>query len=165
VSFAADFRDLTGVAAEFDVVISCDNALPHLLDPSDLPKALGQMRAKLRPEGTLVVSMRDFDKALIERPANAVPTIVAGPPRQVFVRLHDWDEGQPFYTVRLLVLTNGENGWTIAEHSTRFRAITRAELTEAASEAGFESIQWHPSGTISGLGQPVITASASPSEP
>ena len=41
VSFdVADFRDLSSVAGLFDVVISCDNAIPHLLDAEDLPKAL-----------------------------------------------------------------------------------------------------------------------------
>jgi glycine/sarcosine N-methyltransferase len=32
----ADFRELDEVDGTFDVVISCDNALPHLLDDADL---------------------------------------------------------------------------------------------------------------------------------
>jgi hypothetical protein len=37
VSFApADFRDLATVSRTFDVVLSCDNALAHLLDEAQV---------------------------------------------------------------------------------------------------------------------------------
>ena len=43
ISFAAcDFRDLNPVEGAFDVVISCDNAIPHLLTDDDLARAFGQ---------------------------------------------------------------------------------------------------------------------------
>ena len=159
VSFGlADFRDLSSVSGVFDSVISCDNAIPHLLDEEDVPKALGQMRAKLRLGGLLVLTMRDFDRALIERPVVAPPVIVPGPPRRVLLRLHDWDEDRPFYTVRFLVLTQTESGWAAVEHTTRHRAITRDELTQAALAADFRAIAWLPTGQIEGLDQQVMTA-------
>jgi glycine/sarcosine N-methyltransferase len=113
----ADFRDLSEIEDLFDVVISCDNAAPHLLDEADVPKALAQMHGKLRRGGLLVVTMRDFDKALTERPPMGSPVIVAGPPRRVLIRLHDWDENRPCYTVRYLVLTESEGGWELAERA------------------------------------------------
>jgi SAM-dependent methyltransferase len=83
-SFAvADFRDLSGIEGQFDMVISCDNAVPHLLEVADVPRVLTQMRRKLRPGGLLVITMRDFDEALKERPPIAPPVVVAGPPRRV----------------------------------------------------------------------------------
>jgi glycine/sarcosine N-methyltransferase len=153
----ADFRDLSGVEGEFDVVISCDNAIPHLLDAGDVPKALTQMRSRLRRGGLLVITMRDFDQALAERPSMAPPVIVAGPPRRVLVRLHDWDEERPSYTVRYLVLTESESGWNLAEHTTRYRAITRDELATAARAAGLSDIAWPTERTVVG-GQQVMTA-------
>src|SRR5213076_1057587 len=93
----ADFRDLSSIDGLFDVVISCDNAVPHLLDGADVPKALAQMCARLRSGGLLVITMRDFDTALREKPPMAPPVIVAGVPRRVLVRLHDWDDDQPCY--------------------------------------------------------------------
>jgi len=157
VSFGvADFRDLSRVEDDFDVVICCDNALPHLLDEADLPRAFAAMHAKLRPGGLLVVTMRDFDAALADRPPLAPPALVAGPPRRVLVRLHDWDEDRPCYTVRYLVLTEGDDGWSVAEHATRYRAITRAELEAAAGAVGFEELAW-PDARIVG-DQRVLTA-------
>jgi hypothetical protein len=100
--------------------------------------------------------MRDFDRALVERPAIAPPVVVPGPPRRVLVRLHDWDDGAPLYTVRYIVLTESDRGWSVEERATRYRAITRAELSAAASAEGFEEISW-PDATIVG-GQQVLTA-------
>jgi len=61
----------------------------------------------------------------------------------VLVRLHDWDDAAPFYTLRAIVLTEQDGGWTAEEHTTRYRALTRAELEGAATSAGLESIRWH----------------------
>ena len=64
----ADFRDLRGVPGEFDVVTACDNAIAHLLDQADVDLALKQMYRKLRPGGLLAISVRDYDRALKDRP-------------------------------------------------------------------------------------------------
>ena len=155
----ADFRDLSVVDATFDVVLSYDNAVPHLLGDADLAAALRAMLAKLRPGGLLVIGTRDHDRALVERPPVAPPIVVAGPPRRVLVRLHDWDDDAPCYTVRYLVLTETERGWTVHEHTTRYRALTRAALAGAAAAAGFDDVTWH-AGEDVGLGQQVLTGSA-----
>ncbi len=153
----ADFRDLSRIEGRFDVVISCDNAVPHLLDERDVPVALGQMRARASAGGMLVITMRDFDQALADRPAIAPPVLVPGPPRRVLVRLHDWDDDRPFYTVRYLVLTETGEDWNVKEHATRCRAITRADLSAAAVAAGFTDVAWPADRTIVG-GQQVMTA-------
>lgn len=155
----ADFRDLSEISGEFDVVVACDNAIPHVLEESDLPKALGQMRSKLRPGGLLVITMRDFDRALVDRHPIGAPAVIRGAPRQMLVRLHDWDRDRPYYTVRYLILTEADDGWSMRELRTRLRAITRAELTRAAEESGFAEIEWPSAAAIVGR-QPVMTARA-----
>jgi glycine/sarcosine N-methyltransferase len=156
----ADFGDLRGVTGPFDVVLSADNALPHLLTDADLAHALRAMRTQMRPGGLLVVTMRDYDRALVERPPVAPPLLIAGPPRRVVVRLHDWDgAGSPVYTVRFLVCTELDEGWHVEDHAARYRAITRRAFTAAAEAAGFINPTWH-SGPDAGFHQPVMTASA-----
>ena len=124
IAFAiCDFRDLQPVEGAFDVVISCDNAIPDLLTDDDIALALQAMRSKLRPGGLLAISMRDYDKILADRPATATPQIDPGPPRRVLVRLNDrGSPDSPMYTVHFLVLTEGQAGWTVAHHSSRYRA-------------------------------------------
>jgi SAM-dependent methyltransferase len=159
IAFAVcDFRDLSPVQGTFDVVISCDNAIPHLLTDEDLSQAFRAMRSKLRPGGVLVISVRDYDKALVDRPATATPLIHPGPPRRVLVRLHDWDSpDSPLYTVHFLVLTDGPAGWTVTHHSGRYRAVRRATITRAAEEVGFTQVTWY-TGEEVGFHQPVMTA-------
>jgi glycine/sarcosine N-methyltransferase len=156
VSFAvADFRDLATVHRTFDVVLSCDNALPHLLEEAEIADALRAMRSKLRPGGLLLLSIRDYDK---ERPSPPPPYVVAGPPRRLVVRMHDWDApDSPMYTVRFFFIIETDEGWELAHHGARYRAMRRAELTDAAAGAGFEDIVWRED---VGYHQPIVTARA-----
>jgi len=154
----ADFRDLSSIDGLFDVVISCDNAIPHLQSDLEIVSAFRAMRSKLRPDGVLMVSVRDYDSAMIERPPLGPPLLVPGTPRRLLLRLHDWDApDSPFYTVRFIVLTETASGWTAEEHSTRYRAVGRAALTTAAADAGFADIAWLDSDAAA-WHQPVMTA-------
>jgi len=147
----ADFRELA-IDGDFDAVLAFDNALPHLLDPADLPRALHAMHARIRPGGLLVTSIRDYDEALRERPRLAAQEL-PGPPRRVVVRLHEWDDDAPTYTARFLVAVEEEQGWTLHEHATRYRAVTRRELEGALAATGYTDLRWHD-----GFHQPVVTA-------
>lgn len=140
---AADFRDLSGVADDFDVVISCDNAIPHLLNDADIDRALSEMYSKLRRGGLLLVSTRDYDRALTERPRTAPPLDIAGPPRRIVMRVHEWDApDSPLYTVRFLILTRERASWQVDEYATRYRALPAARLAEAAARAGLKDVSW-----------------------
>jgi glycine/sarcosine N-methyltransferase len=152
----SDFRVLDEVLDSYDVVVCCDNALPHLLHDHEIQTALEAMRAKTLPGGLLIASTRDYDRAIVERPVTAPPLLLPGPPRQMLVRLHDWDSpDSSFYTVRLLILTQHENGWSVAEHAARYRAITRERLGQLTVAAGWTSVQWLEPQT-SGFFQPVL---------
>ena len=159
VPFAqCDFRDLGPVEGTFDVVISCDNAIPHLLTEEDVARVFRAMRSKLRPGGLLIITVRDYDQELVDRPATATPQINPGPPRQVLVRLHDWDAPRsPMYTIHLLVLTEGPTGWKVNHYSTRYRAIGREALKLAAEHGGFTQVRWNEGNDV-GFHQPVMTA-------
>ena len=116
------------------------------------------MRSKLRPDGLLVISVRDYDRELLDRPVTATPQIHPGPPRKVFVRLNDWDSpDSPMYTVHFLVLTEDSAGWTVTHHSGRYRAVGRATITRAAEEVGLTQVTWY-TGEEVGFYQPVMTA-------
>jgi glycine/sarcosine N-methyltransferase len=158
VAFAvADFRDLATVSGTFDAVLSCDNALPHLLDEAEIAAALRAMHSKLRPGGLLLISIRDYDK---ERPPPPPPYVVEGPPRRLVVRLHDWDApDSPLYTVRFFFITETDDGWKLTHHGARYRAMPRAELTAAAATAGFDEIIWREADEV-GYHQPIVTARA-----
>ncbi|MGH2908273.1 MAG: hypothetical protein ACRDK8_03115, partial [Solirubrobacteraceae bacterium] len=59
------------------------------------------MHGALRPGGLLLLSTRDYDVALRERPPAAAPLELAGPPRRVVIRTQEWDApDSPLHTVR-----------------------------------------------------------------
>jgi glycine/sarcosine N-methyltransferase len=154
----ADLRALEVVDGTFDVVLSCDNAIPHLLSEEDLGRAAAGMYAKLRADGLLVISMRDYDQIIAEKPRADLPRVFDRPDgRQIAFQVWDWDAEAPTYTVRLYIVRERAGGWETHHEATVYRALQRAELTEIVRAAGFREVAWHAPET-SGYYQPILTA-------
>ena len=161
----ADFRVLdTQVAGTFDIVLSCDNSLPHLLTDDDLRQALHSMRAKLRRGGLLLVSIRDYDQIVLARPHGEGPKVfdrLEG--RRIVFQVWDWTTDGRAYTVNLFILQQGaQDGrgtskWQVTQYATAYRALLRAELDVMLREAGFSGIEWHMP-EQGGYHQPIVTA-------
>src|SRR5262245_6740790 len=60
VSLVADFRALPVRSAAFDVVLVCDNAIPHLDSEAEIQEALAECFRCVRRGGGCLVSMRDY---------------------------------------------------------------------------------------------------------
>jgi SAM-dependent methyltransferase len=59
----ADMRRLSAHhGKQFDLVIACDNAVPHLLTDEELLAAFGQFFACTRPGGGCLITVRDYDQ-------------------------------------------------------------------------------------------------------
>ena len=71
----ADMRALPLDDRCVDVVVCADNALPHLLADDDVLLALAEMRRVLRPGGTAVVTTRDYDRLVLDRPSGTLPQV------------------------------------------------------------------------------------------
>jgi SAM-dependent methyltransferase len=152
----ADVRALHTVAGTFDVVLACDNALPHLLG-EDLLKGVRGMAARLRPGGLFLASTRDYDALVQERPT-FTPTriIISSPCRRVVFQLWDWREDRT-YRVNQFILKDVEGGWQLSHYATEYRALLRDEFTEVLHQAGLEDVRWHTPQAC-GYYQPVVTA-------
>jgi SAM-dependent methyltransferase len=61
VSLVADFRALPVRSATFDVVLVCDNAIPHLDGEADIRVALTECFRSVRRGGGCLISMRDYE--------------------------------------------------------------------------------------------------------
>ncbi len=155
----ADMRRLdTQIPGDFDIVLSCDNALPHLLADDDLALAVAAMRAKLRSDGLLLVSIRDYDHLAEQPPRATVPRVFDDElGRRIVFQVWDWAEDQSTYTISLFILREAPDGWQTATYAATYRALLREELTQILAAAGFVDIQWHmPQDTC--YYQPVVTA-------
>ncbi len=154
----ADFRALGDVVTgEFDVVISCDNSLPHLLTDDDILLALRNMKARLRPGGMLIIGIRDYDEIVRTRPQATPPQIVDQvDERSLLFQVWDWSEDARWYDLSLFVVKSYGGGWRTDCHTTRYRALQRDELDRFIVDAGFIDAAWHvPDKT--GHHQPLLT--------
>ena len=157
----ADMRFLESlVEGVFDVVITCDNALPHLISDADLLLAAQNMRAKLRPGGLLLASTRDYDAIVQERPRTRPVNVTNGPDgRSYSFQVWDWAEDGRSYELDHFIVHEAEDGWETAHGRCRYRAVLRNELSDAVRQAGFEQVTWHQP-SDSGYMQQVLTALA-----
>lgn len=158
--YVADMRKLDEVPiGGFDAVICMDNALPHLLSETDLTQAARQIRAKLRPGGTAIASIRDYDELVRERPAVQGPAFFtdAGQRRIVF-QVWDWHYERR-YTFHLYITRETPEGWSSFHSASVYRAVLRDEITGVLSTSGFINIRWQfPE--ESGFYQPIVIAAA-----
>jgi len=140
----ADLRTLNVPGEPFDVVLSADNALPHLLSAADLTGGLRRMIAHLRPGGLLIASIRDYD-AILEDPPAATSPVVTGESgrRRVTFQLWHWDPDGRTYDLELFVLREEPaGGWQADVHRARYRALRREELGERLRELGMIRVRW-----------------------
>jgi len=155
----ADFRRLESqVSGTFDVVLSCDNSLPHLLTDADLQRAAESMRAKLRDGGLLLVSIRDYDHFVLEKPQATLPQVIDDAEgRRIVFQVWDWAEDGSSYTLTMFILRQVNDSWKTSHYTTAYRALLRHDLTAILEQAGFVDIRWHmPQDT--GYYQPIVTA-------
>jgi SAM-dependent methyltransferase len=160
VPFAvADVRTLADqVAGSFDVVLACDNALPHLLTDEDLVRGVRGMAAKLRPGGLFLASIRDYDAFVRERAPLTPARLLSGPPcRRVIFQVWDWAPDGHSYRVQQFIVRETEAGWQTAYFATDYRALLRAEMDHALRQAELDEIRWHMP-QESAYYQPIVTA-------
>jgi glycine/sarcosine N-methyltransferase len=154
----ADMRRLDRlVSGTFDVVLAADNALPHLLSAEDLAEAIRAIARKLRPDGLLVASIRDYDEALRTRPeVGSVRVIERDGRRRTVQQIWEWlDERR--YRVHLHITRELAEGPCSAHYSGLYRALPRNELAAALRTGGLERIRWlMPAET--GYHQPIVIA-------
>lgn len=155
----ADFRALErSVAGSFDAVISCDNALPHMMSREDLFSAAQSIRSKLSEGGIFLASIRDYDELLKDPPGATMPKVIDTPEgRRVYFQVWDWHEDDRTYVVNLFLLSEDGEVWRTIHHDARYRAVSREELQEVLKEAGFSDIGWKMPAE-SGYYQPIVTA-------
>lgn len=155
----ADLRTLASqIPGEFDVVLACDNVLPHLLSEEELLLAARNMRAKSRRQGLLLASIRDYEQILGQRPRSELPRVFDGPSgRRIVFQVWDWDDDGLTYTFHLFIIRQVGSDWQTKHRAARYRALLRDELSGILQGAGFADVRWLMPDE-SGYYQPVVLA-------
>jgi len=137
----ADFRALPFRPASVDVVIVCDNSLPHLATPTDIETALGECFRCARPGGGCLISMRDY------KPPPPSGTVEVQPYGERFWEgrryslRQVWAWRGPRYDFSLEITPVDRAGDGAAVLKSSYFAIPVAEVIERMNAVGFEGVR------------------------
>lgn len=139
----ANMMELSSIPEEsFDAVICIDNSLPHLETHEELLQAAQQAHGKLRPGGSFIGSIRDYDRLVIERPTTQDPSFYSeSDSRRIVFQIWDWlDERR--YRFHLYITRNIGSDWHTFHFTSTYRAVLRSELRDIFLQAGFTNVRW-----------------------
>lgn len=153
----ADFRSLEkDVSGRFNVVLSADNAISHLLTNQDLLLAAQNMYNKLQDKGIIIVTLKDYDTLILEKPRATQPRILDNGNRIIF-QLWDWYDETNVYTLNHFIMQKINGEWKTQQDKTIYRAFLRSEFSDILSKVGFSDIEWYMPAE-SGYYQPLLKA-------
>jgi len=143
VSDMTSLKEIT--ESGFDVVITMDNALPHL-SAGQVVQAAAVIRRKLKPNGLFIASIRDYDALIVERPTIQKPAFFGAPGnRRIVHQVWDWTQNtgkDAGYVLHLYITIESERGWKAHHFVSEYRCLLRDELSAALNQAGFVDIRW-----------------------
>ncbi len=154
----ADYRELGDTISDtFDVVLSCDNSIAHCLKDDDLNAALVSMKTRCKPGGLLLLSVRDYDELIVDKPRFNNQHAQDRPDgRRVVFQLWDWAADGCHYKMNQFLIREIDGSYDFKHFHTELRALRRDEILAAVREAGFEQVNWHAP-EQSGYYQPIVT--------
>lgn len=127
---------------DFDVVVSCDNSVPHLLTDEEILVALTQMTTCLAAGGGCLITVRDYERE--ERGKNLVkPYGVRVENGHRYLLFQVWDfEGERYDLTFFFVEENLATG-EVKTHAMRskYYAISTQRLCELMQRAGLENVR------------------------
>jgi SAM-dependent methyltransferase len=155
----ADFCKLgESISDTFDVVVSCDNSFAHCLNDDDLAAALTSIKSRLKPGGLLLISIRDYDALIADKPVFNSQHVQDMPDgRRVAFQVWDWASDGRRYGVNQFLLKENDGGYELLHFETELRALRRDEILTAIQGARYEEVRWHAP-DASGYYQPIVTA-------
>ena len=138
----ADMRALHDFAPEsLDVVIACDNAVPHLLTDSDILQAFQQFHRCTTPQGGCIISVRDY--ANLERGGRQLrPRMVHDIPGGRLLMFDMWDFDGDHYDLTIYAVEDRgrAQATTHVMRGGRYYWVTINQLEQLLKQAGFERV-------------------------
>jgi SAM-dependent methyltransferase len=125
----------------FDVVLSADNSIPHLLSDKDLLAAFRGFYACTRPGGATLLTVRDYareDRAASQIRPYGIRVTDAGR----YIVFQCWEFDGDYYDVTMYFLFEGAGGErTITAGRSRYYAVDIDTLVALLRRAGFVDTQ------------------------
>jgi SAM-dependent methyltransferase len=127
--------------AQFDAVIACDNAVPHLLTDDELLAALQQLVACTRPGGGCLITVRDYD----QEDRSGVQVKPYGVRDEGGIRYLIWQvwefHGEVYDLAMYFVEDRGGASCVTRVMRTRYYAVGTGKLMELMGRAGLVDVE------------------------
>jgi SAM-dependent methyltransferase len=138
----ADMREVSSQHSKpFDVVIACDNSVPHLLSDADILAAFMRFFDCLRPGGGCIVSVRDYEQEDLSR-QQVKPSGVRVSDGARWLVLQVWDPRPPLYDLTMYFVED-RGAAECRAHAMRstYYAIGTSKLVDLMKAAGFADVK------------------------
>lgn len=138
----ADMRSLQQTfQSKFDLVIACDNAIPHLLSDDEILQAFRQFYQVTSDTGGCIISVRDYES--LERGGRRLyPRLVHEIPQGKIVIFDCWDFDGDFYDITMYIVE--DTGQPVAKTNVirggRYYCVSIPSLERLMKEAGFKRV-------------------------
>lgn len=128
--------------AEFDVVICCDNSIPHLLTDEDILQALRQMYACTRVGGGCLLTIRDYER---EPKGKGImkPYGIREQAGKRYMVFQVWDFEEEHYNLSFYFVEDDAGANIVNTHvmRSRYYALSPDRLMQLMKEAGFTAVK------------------------
>ena len=128
-------------AQQFDLVISCDNAVPHLLSDDDIRQAFEQFYQCTRPGGGSLISVRNYEQEMgtgVEVHPYGVRDDQGA--RYLVCQVREW-HGSHYDVAMYFVEDRGGTACTTRVARGQYYAVPIDHLVTLMREAGFVDVQ------------------------
>jgi SAM-dependent methyltransferase len=139
----ADMRQLWQVhQRKFDMIIACDNAIPHLLSDADIHTALDQFHRCTVPGGGCIISLRDY-ATMTRGGRQFYPRLIHDTDRGRMVLFDVWEFDGDYYDLTIYVVEDiGQaEAQTHVIRGGRYYCVTTETLEKFFRQAGFVEVR------------------------
>jgi SAM-dependent methyltransferase len=127
--------------AQFDVVLSCDNSIPHLLSDAEILTALQQMYACTHLGGGCILTIRDYDRE--PRGTGIVkPYGIREAAGKRYLVFQVWDFVGDIYDLSMYFVEDNQqlNHANTTVMRSRYYAVSTYSLMKLMEQAGYHSV-------------------------
>ena len=139
----ADMRELYAHHQRtFDVVMACDNAIPHLLSDAEILVALKEFYRCTSPGGRCLISVRDYTNVELSGPAQVHPGGVHQVEKTRYVLLQVWNPLPPLHETIFYIIEHREGALPVT-HTSRALcyAVPIYRLMRLMTDVGFADVR------------------------
>lgn len=137
----ADMRHLQDVyPSKFDLVLACDNSVPHLLSDGEILQAFEQFHRVSTEQGGCLISVRDYES--MERGGRKlVPRQVHETPEGKLLIFDLWEFDDEYYDITMYIVEDtGGAAKTHIVRGGRYYCVPISKLGQLMQAAGFSRV-------------------------